>query len=192
MPRPRASEPILNAARACLIAGGGDFEMSDVAKRAGVSEGLAYHYFKSKAGLLAAVVSGFFRRFNEIANARYPGETPWPERERARLEAIIDFLYAEPLAPIVYGPMSRSAIVAAAELDGHAELVRLASLNIEDGIRRGFLPESVDSQIAGAAITGAVREVFAQAMRQDPRPDPAWLADRMWAFIAAAVELSGR
>ncbi|WP_420434691.1 TetR/AcrR family transcriptional regulator [Hyphobacterium sp.] len=190
MPRRRATEPILSAACDCLIAGDGDFEMSDVARRAGVSEGLAYHYFKSKAGLLAAVVERFFRDYYAVANARYPGDTPWPERERARLEAIIGFLYTDPLAPVIYGQMSRSVAVAAAEQEGHAELVQLATLNVEDGQKRGFLPDAVDPQIAGAAIIGAVREVFSQTMRQTPHPDPAWLSNRMWDFIAAAVGLN--
>ncbi len=163
--------------------------MSEVARRAGVSEGLAYHYFKSKAGLLSAVVDGFFERFNAITNQRYDGDIPWPERERARLSAIIAFLYEEPLAPVIYGPMSRSLEVAAAELRGQRELIERSAYNIEDGIRRGFIPKSVDPHIAGAAIMGAVNAVFAQAMRQDPRPDPDWLANKMWAFIAAAVEL---
>lgn len=189
MPRQSAAEPILAAAGQCLVEGGGDFEMIDVARTANVSEGLAYHYYKSKNGLLGAIVARFFERYHAVANARHDGTIPWPQREKARLDAIIAFLYSDPLAPIIFGQMSRTPHVAAAERSGQSELIRLSARNIGDGIRRGFIPDSVDPAIAAAAIMGAVREVFIQAMQQDPRPDAGWLAGKMWAFIAAAVEL---
>ena len=45
---------LIGAAGDALIEGEGDFEMSQLARRAGVSDGLPYHYFGSKAGALSA------------------------------------------------------------------------------------------------------------------------------------------
>ena len=49
---------ILAAAEEILREGDGALEMSQVAGKAGVSVGLAYHYFGSKAGMLGASGSG--------------------------------------------------------------------------------------------------------------------------------------
>ena len=49
---------IMEAARQLLALGGGDLAMAWVARAAGVSQGLAYHHFGSKEGLLNALGIG--------------------------------------------------------------------------------------------------------------------------------------
>ena len=60
-------ERLIRATQAELIHGQGRLEMQAVAKRAKVSVGLAYHHFGSKAGLIAAVVEGFYNRLEDVA-----------------------------------------------------------------------------------------------------------------------------
>ncbi len=180
----------MKAAEACLIAGAGDFEMSDVAARAGVSEGLAYHYFGSKAGLLCALVEAFYDRYSAVANERYDVEIPWALREHARLKAVIDFLYGDPLAEVVLGRMGRTAQVAKVEAARRREMIELAGRNIRSGVERGDIPASIDPQIAGAAIAGAIRQTFNYVMAAPDRPAPDVLAEQLWRLIAGALDLS--
>ena len=79
------AEKLLEAAEAELIASDGQMEMAAVARRAGVSVGLAYHHFGSKAGLVAAVVDAFYGPLREISlGTAIPPQLDWPARERAR------------------------------------------------------------------------------------------------------------
>lgn len=180
----------MNAAAACLIAGDGDLEMSEVARKAGVSEGLAYHYFGSKAGLLSALVEDFYDRYSAIGNERYDGDIPWAVREKTRLKAVIDFLYSDPLADVILGKMGRSAQVANVEAARHHEMIELAGRNIRDGIERGQISAAIDPNIAGAAVTGAIRQAFNYVMAAKKRPSPKALTEQIWKLIAGALELS--
>lgn len=58
---------LIDAAQRELILGQGQLEMLAVARRAGVSAGLAYHHFGSKAGLIAAVVEAFYDQLEAAA-----------------------------------------------------------------------------------------------------------------------------
>jgi len=136
--RNKTATRILKAATEALIAGGGSIEMTDIAIGAKVSVGLAYHYYGSKAGLLAAVIKDFHERYYTIVNKRYDGAIAWEVRERERLSACISFLYSDPLAPIALGKMAQSAEVIDAENTGQNELNTLAAKNILDGQKRAW------------------------------------------------------
>lgn len=190
MPRKNASPAILDAAKHCLEAGGGDFEMSDVAKKAGVSEGLAYHYYTSKAGLLSAVITDFYDRYMAIVNQRFDGDMPWRTRERTRLNAIVNFLYSDPLAPIVMGKLNGTPQVAAVELTGNAEVMELSIRNIQNGIDRGYIASHINPHVSGPAIMGAVQQAFLYAMQTKERPSQDMLTEQLWGLITGAVGIS--
>lgn len=189
MARKNASPTILKAAKICLREGEGDFEMSDVATKAGVSEGLAYHYFTSKAGLLSAVITDFYDHYMAIVNKRFDGDIPWLERERTRLNEIVDFLYDDPLAPIIMGKLNGTPQVAAVELKGNAEIMELAVRNIQNGIDRGYIAPEINAHVSGPAIMGAVQQAFLYAMQAKERPSAAVLTDQLWGLITGAVGL---
>jgi len=190
-PRPSKSEAtrarLVAAASEALLAGDGDFEMGHVARRAGVSDGLPYHHFGSKAGALAAVIDAFYDRYYAVVNRPLEGSRPWAEREFERLRAWLGFLYREPLAPIVLGRMGRTAQVASLESARQDQLIGLARRNIELGQRSGDISETIDAGIAAAAIIGAIRQAASQAFR-DPKP-PALdaLTAQLWSLIAGAL-----
>ncbi|MGE5146804.1 MAG: TetR/AcrR family transcriptional regulator [Candidatus Eiseniibacteriota bacterium] len=184
-----ARSRILDAAAAALVAGGGEFEMGDVARRAGVSVGLAYHYFASKAGLLSALIGAFYDRYDAVVNQRYDPAIPWPVREVRRVRAGVDFLYRDPIAPIILGKLSGSAQVVAAEAARQRAMIELAALNIADGQKRGYIGAALDPAIFGAAIIGGVRQAAVQALAAPDRPDPERLAEQLWSFIAGALAL---
>ena len=61
---------IVTAALKALVEGDGEFEIGDVARRAKVSVGLAYHYFGSKAGLISVLITDFHNRHEAVVNQR--------------------------------------------------------------------------------------------------------------------------
>lgn len=180
---------LVAAAAQALIEGAGDFEMGQLARRAGVSDGLPYHYFGSKAGALSAVIDDFYDRYYAVLNQPLDRDAPWPEREHGRLEASIAFLYAEPLAPIVLGKMGRTVQVAGVETTRQDQLIGLARRNIEAGQRSGEIPETIDAGIAAAAIIGAIRQAASFAFAEAKQPDPRALTEQLWALIAGALGL---
>ncbi|MEE2691643.1 MAG: helix-turn-helix domain-containing protein [Pseudomonadota bacterium] len=194
-PRRRAASPeetkarLIEAAGAALLANDGALEMADVAARAGVSAGLAYHYFGSKAGLVSAVVEAFYDRYEAVANERMDPRESWGRRERRRLGRVVDFLYAEPLAPVVLAMLGRTPEVAAVEIARQRAMIELAAHNIENGMRSGEIASEVDPIIAGAAIIGGIRQASALALEHKNRTPRETLADNLWTFIAGAVRL---
>ncbi len=182
------NEKILNAAIASLIDGQGNIEMSDVAKRATVSVGLAYHYYKSKAGLLSAVVTHFYDQYDEIANQKTNDTRIWQEREYDRLTAIIDFLYASPLASIMLGKISSSPEVIAVENERMTNMVKLAMKNISEGQENGDLRLDINLEITAAAIVGGIRQAIIQALASDTRLDKKIVIDQIWNYIAIPLQ----
>ena len=172
-----------------MQAGAGDFEMADVARAAGVSEGLAYHYYKSEAGLTAAVIEDFYGRYSAVANVRMDPTEPWGARERRRLGAVIAFLYADPLAPVILGSLSVTPAAAAVQAAQSRSMAILASGNIRNGVEQGVLAADIDPDIAGPAVIGSIWTAFVHAFATDPRPTQEALSQQLWALIAGAVRL---
>src|SRR5918997_4537727 len=109
-------DALLAAAAEELVERRGVLEVGSVAARAGVSVGLIYKHFGSKAGLLAAVVGDFYVRFDaEVLEIDPAPGAPWAERERRRTEMVVAFHYDEPLTPILLARLARDPEVAAVE-----------------------------------------------------------------------------
>lgn len=181
---------ILKAAAKVLVAGDGQCEIADVARAAGVSAGLSYHYFTSKAGLIAAVVEAFYDRME--AAVMEPNPKPgaaWGERERLRLERMVDFHYAEPLAPLILTRLSRSPDVAAVEAARIARHIDLAARNVELAQQKGEIPADLDAHLLGAMILGGLRQAIGQALGMQKRPARDKIADQLWSFIAGTTQL---
>ncbi|MEO1046658.1 MAG: TetR/AcrR family transcriptional regulator [Pseudomonadota bacterium] len=180
---------ILAAAERILRHGSGELEMSQVASKAGVSVGLAYHYFGSKSGMLAAIIHAFYDRYNAVVNQYIDPDIRWGVRERERLQAAIEFLYADPMAPVILGRMAHTNQVAAVESSRHEEMIEMATRNIASGIKRGDIGQHIDPAIAGAAITGAMRSAIMHAMAMEPRPAAEKLTHQLWGMITGALDL---
>ena len=180
---------ILAAAEEILRDGDGELEMGQVAEKADVSVGLAYHYFGSKSGMLGAIIDAFYDRYNQVVNQYIDPDIPWRVREKDRLMAAVEFLYNDPMAPVILGKMAHTNQVAAVESARHEEMIEMAIRNIASGIRRGDIGGHIDPTIAGAAITGAMRSGIMHAMAMRPRPDPAKLTHQIWGMIAGALDI---
>lgn len=181
---------LVQAAEAELISGHGHLEMQAVARRAGVSVGLAYHHFGSKAGLVAAVVEAFYARLDEeVFGAPSWLAASWAEREKGRIAAYIDFHYQHPFAPLVIGPLSRSPEVLDVELGFTNRTLAAGARMLEAAQHSGEVPADIDPELTIALMSGGIRQALLGALSRESRPDPADLASAIWAFMAAALRL---
>ena len=184
----RTREKLIDAARGALIEGAGAAEITDIANRAGVSAGLAYHHFGSKDGLVTAVVEDFYDRYAQIANQTFRGET-WAQREVQRVRAVVRFFLEEPFTRTLFGPLGRSSSVMQAESACMAMLIERGARNIAQGQMDGDLPRQADPHIAAAFVLGGLRQCMSQALFKAANPDVDQLAHAIWVLIAQSVGL---
>ncbi|AYC32040.1 TetR/AcrR family transcriptional regulator [Pseudomonas cavernae] len=180
---------LLDAARSELLEQGGGLEVGRVAERAGVSVGLIYRYFNSRAGLLAAVAEDFYDRYQEqvMAADPLPDAADWSSREEQRTRRAVDFVYAEPLAPLVLVSLAREPEVAALEAQRTAENVRQGADNIRRGQAAGQLNAGLDPELVSAMILGGMHQALLEALGRNPRPAAEQLARQLWHFIRGAL-----
>lgn len=181
---------LMMAAAAELVENGGRLEMASVAARAGVSVGLSYHYFRSKAGLIAAVVEDFYDRYDaEVIDLNpLPGHD-WAARERRRVELMVDFYLREPLAPLVLARLSMEPEVAAVDAQRIARHIKLAARNVEGARRKGHLPAGPDASLLVGMIMGGLRQAVGQVLAGHVPRDRDRLVEDLWGFISAAAGL---
>jgi AcrR family transcriptional regulator len=183
-------ERLIRAAQEELIQNHGLLEMQAVAKRAKVSVGLAYHHFGSKAGLIAAVVEGFYNRLEDAAFS--PSKlisSDWAGREKERIAAYISFHYDHPFAPLVVGALSRAAEVLDVEQAFTKRQLTAGAHNLRAGQRDGVIPADLDPRLMIALMIGGIRQALIGALTSSHRPDRDELTDKIWVFVAGALRL---
>lgn len=179
---------LLQAARDELIERDGALEVASFAARAGVSVGLLYRHFGSKAGLVAAVVEDFFDRHDaEVMDVNPAPGADWATRERARTELTVRFHYDDPLVAVALSRLAREPDVAAVEAARIARNVKLAARNIQRGQRDGELPGDLDPGLVGAMVLGGIRQALVEALSRHRPPRRDAVTEELWRFIVAAV-----
>lgn len=183
----RSRRLLVEAAGKALLTGGGSFEVQQVAKRAGLSVGLAYHRFGSKAGLIGAVVHDVYDRLLQAIEIEEWAAGDWAGRERERTRRFVSFAYDNPLATIVFSKLASEPEVVTVMTARWNDVVDEGAHNIAQAQRLGMIPEGVDPQLLSALVNGAVRHAVAQALSTDPRPDRDVLTDQVWTFIEGGL-----
>ncbi len=182
---------ILEAAKALLTDGDGNLEMSWVAKAAGVSQGLAYHHFGSKDGLLGAVVEDFYDRVEtSVLMARLEDYEDWSQRERDRVASYLTFLLEDPLTRTVIMRLAGTPAVAGVEARRWQRLIDEGARNIAEGQARGAIRVRQDSYLLAAMVLGAVRSATTSELSREGEVDPQSLADEIWQFLGAGLGLA--
>lgn len=180
---------IVDAARRELLDGAGDLEMTEVAKRAGVSEGLAYYHFGNKAGLLNAVVKDFYERLDEAVLAiPYEGAS-WRERERARTQEFVRLMYEDPVAPLVVDVVRADPGFASEERERRRRLNLLGARNIAEAQRAGEIDMSLDPALLVSMILGGVTAGINHALSARPPLPLAQAQQEIWSFVLRAAGL---
>ena len=180
---------IISAAREVLVEGGGDFELAELARRAGVSVGLPYHRFGSKAGVMAAVVTEFYDGIRRAIDLRDVADLDWSVRERERLRRLVDYLYGDPLAALIISSLGREPEVGVLEASLWNETIEAAARNLRNAQKRGQVAPGIDPALAAAMICGGVRHAVGLALRTKPRRPRSALVAEIWTFVANALRL---
>lgn len=186
----RSRSLLIKAAADALIAGNGAFELQDIARRAKMSVGLAYHRFGSKAGLIAAVVDHFYDELERAIDLGDFHGKDWAVREHERLSRLINFLYGHKLAVIIISKLARDPEVAVVEAERWSDLITAAARNLIKGQERGQISRTSDAAILAALISGGVRHAVGQALASERRPSPADLTNEIWTFITGGLRLN--
>lgn len=175
-----------------LLEGEGSLEVAAVARRAGVSESLAYYHFQNKAGLLDAMVEDFYERLDEsITAVPFAGAT-WREREQSRVEAIIAFMYEDPAARFVANVVASDPSLLERQRDREQRLDALGARNIAQAQRDGEIDPALDPHLLVSMILGGVLAGVNRALSSDP-PKPRRRVEReVWSFVSRAAGLASR
>ena len=180
---------LIRAAEAELIENNGHIEMLAVAKRAGLSVGLAYHHFGLKTGLISAVVDSFYGPIRDIAlGGAIPLELEWRERERARTAALIDYFYDHPLAPLIAGRLAREPEVLDIERAHMEALLEAGARNIIQGQKQGVVHPDLNPDTTVAMLMGGMRLAIEQAVLSDKRPTRDELLEQLWLLTRGALQ----
>lgn len=183
-------ERLLACARDIAVANDGHVEIAWVAEGAGVVPSLVNRYFGSRAGLISALLDDFFGRLRaEVFDLNLDDQGTWAQHERIRLEKGVHFHYTDPAAVVIYTGLSREPEVALTENRHIDRVVKRAAASIRRGQKRGELPSSIDPELAGAAMFGAMQRVMVTALGRTPRPRRDRVVEILWRQIAAAVEI---
>jgi AcrR family transcriptional regulator len=183
---------IISAARQVLVEGGGDFELEDLARRAGVSVGLPYHRFGSKAGVMGAVVTEFYDGIRRAIDLGDFADLDWSVRERERLRRLVDYLYGDPLAAVIISSLGREPEVGVLESNLWNETIEAAARNLANAQKRGQVAPDLEPALAAAMICGGVRHAVGLALRQKPRRSQSALVAEIWTFVANALRLGAQ
>jgi len=182
---------IISAAEEELIANNGHIEMLAVAQRAGVSTGLAYHHFGSKAGVIAAVVSRFYEPIKEISFGHNEAQSfDWISREKKRAKELINYYYDHPLSPLIFGRLGREPEVLDVENAHTEELIRIGASNIAQGQREGFIRVDLNPLVTVALLMGGSRQVINTALTSPQRPSRVELLADIWLLTEGALGLN--
>ena len=174
---------LVDAALEVLLEGDGSLEVASVARRAGVSESLAYYHFRNKAGLLDALVEDFYERLDEsITAVPFEGET-WREREQSRVRAIVDFMYRDPAARLVANVVASDPSLLEKQRERERRLDELGARNIARAQRDGEIDRALDPHLLVSMILGGVNH----ALASDPPKPRERVAREVWSFVARAA-----
>ena len=164
--REEAERRLLEAAVRIIAKNGIEtFTLADVGEAAGYSRGLPAHYFKTKAGLLTAVVNylveHYFRR------------TTFQGRQRittddiiAEISSFIEVARKNPLAAkafmaVMAGSLSNPALAVAA-LKHNAAVIAKYEDGIRNGIKHGDIDSGIRAQSWAIMLMAATRGIVAQ------------------------------
>ena len=182
---------LMQAAEAELIDNGGHMEMLAVAKRAGVSVGLAYHHFGSKTGLLAAVVDQFYAPLRDISfGDAIALDQDWAAREKARTRAFIEYFYDHPFAPLIAGRLGREPEVCDIERHHMDALLEEGARNLAQGQRQGVVSPDIVPEVVIGLLMGGLRQAIDTAILMQKRPKKEILLDQIWAFFERGMGLA--
>ena len=180
---------ILDAARIEIVEGNGDLEVANVAKRAGVSDGLTYYHFKNKSGLINAIVNDFYTHFDDkVAGVQFEGES-WAVRERARVYAMVALFYNDPVAMIAATRLRTDPAFSKEEVERSDRLEQLGASNIANAQKKGELSPEFNPLMLASMLLAGVMSGVRTALTSTPVVPVEQAQRSVWGFVARAAGL---
>ena len=153
-------ERILQAARELVAAGGyRNAPVTAVAAAAGVSTGLIYRHFPSKAGLFVEVLDAAIAHELELLQAIADGGQPSAQRLQAAVTSFVRRALAGPGLAHAFIAEPVDPEVEAARILGRRRFTDVFARIISDGVQRGELPAQ-DPHVTAACLVGAFTEAL--------------------------------
>lgn len=188
-----ARERILLATRRLVAAGGyRNAPVTAVAAEAGVSTGLIYRHFPSKAELFVEVLTDAVEHELRIFEAIAAEPLPAPERLRRAITAFVRRALAGP-------GLAYAFIAEPVDPEVEAERIRCRRLFgdvfrriVDDGVEAGSFPAQ-DTEVAAACIVGAFTEALVgpTAPSRDGHGDQTALVESICVFCLRAAGATG-
>lgn len=190
----RKRERILEAAQACLgELGYARATVTEIARRAGVSNGLLYQFFRNKEDLVERVLEETLRDWVREMVPREDESAP--DALEGMFRRSVEFCRTHPLLPAFLRDdpelqLARLQSTGSDRIQPHRDLV--ASI-LERGIADGAFREDIDVQATADVVCQLQSDYSGRAYRNDARfPDDPRIIDAVVDLIRAAVGTIGR
>lgn len=187
-PQQIPEEALLDAAAAVFLRDGVGATTAEIARRAGVSEGLLFYRYKTKDDLIAAVIERELQPAPRLAElVRDPGALPAPEALRELVQLVLDALRrAFPYVEIARASPNSEAIMRSSARTGVTpeRMGGLVAKYFEAERARGRF-RALTSSIAGRLVVGVCLDrVLSESSPLGHRP-----LERDDAFLRGVVDL---
>lgn len=184
---------LLDAARAVFADRG--FEaasIADIARRAGVSDGLIYRYFRDKRDILTAILEQFFEDLAGRASATVRSVSGLRPKLRAFIEAHLSIMLEEPdLCRLFLIEMRNAQNFRGSRLHDLARRYTAIVVAIAREAREsGEMHEKIDLRIFRDLVFGGMEHIGWHFLSGGSRHDAATTADKLAEVLIAGVGAS--
>ncbi|MCD6571022.1 MAG: TetR/AcrR family transcriptional regulator [Deltaproteobacteria bacterium] len=152
-------EMIINAALAVFCKKGyANTRMADIAREAGVSYGLVYHYFGSKKVLFDIIVNTWWSDLYHVLEEQKNSKAAFPERLAYITQFFLDAYANKPnLTSIFISEISRSSVYhTSTGLEKFRRFFTLCEAIMDEGQKTGFLRDDIRPHYLTYIFLGAV------------------------------------
>ena len=168
-------------ATACAEKGFATVTVADVTGRARVSRSTFYELFRDLEDCFLAAYDVIYGKFLAASLTAYQREAEWPERVRAGIEAILEFMVAEPafarmcmVEPLAAGP---------AAVERYFAAVNVIATFLDEGRREHRSAEKAPASMAKGIVSGAALVVREQILADQTQRLPELLPELLYAAL---------
>jgi AcrR family transcriptional regulator len=168
---------------------------TDIAKEAGISEGLIFRYFPTKSNLFAIIIKGVFQRLKAGAN---PIINNGSLTATAKIEALIEFhfdFFAKQynIVYLVFGHSDRKSIENVEPIIEYAikPYLQLIAQVLKDGVMSGEF-RHLDAEITAMSIIGTMQLNLLSKLIADNRNELEATKNEVREYILAGIKAVNR
>ncbi|MDV6234110.1 TetR/AcrR family transcriptional regulator [Leptospira ellisii] len=167
--------------------------IADIAGKLDIGHGTCYRYFKNKLDILHALLDRVQAGFAEAISDQNPGQSSSLEEYRTQIERIGAGLFE------IFGKDTRIGRVFFFETQGIDETIsakiskihdlsaRVIELYLINGVKKGFLKKSLDTDVVSKAVNSMMFEGIRESISREPGPGYA----SRWIQAVSSLMLDG-